>query len=149
MTGLYDASGITGSVTHDFGTAGTYTIRIRGAFSRFNMNNERQRLKLMNIVQWGDIAWTSMVTAFRGCANLNISATDVPNLSGVTSLQLMFGSCTSLNSPANIGSWNTSTVTTMSDVFNGTSYLFNQPIGNWSTASVITMSSMFRDATFV
>ncbi|MBK8194343.1 MAG: hypothetical protein IPK76_14435 [Lewinellaceae bacterium] len=28
--GVYDQSGITGNVTHDFGTAGTYTIRIRG-----------------------------------------------------------------------------------------------------------------------
>ncbi len=143
--GTYDQSGITGSVTHNFGTAGTYTIRIRGTFPRFNMNSGAERLKLIDIVQWGDIAWTSMTTAFRGCANLNISATDVPNLSGVTSLQYMFGACTSLNSPANIGTWNTSTVTNMGDVFNGAT-LFNQPIGNWNTASVVTMASMFRDA---
>lgn len=94
--GAYDQSGVTGSVTHDFGTAGTYTIRIRGVFPRIYFNNAGDRLKLLDIVQWGDIAWTSMLSAFRGCANLNVSATDVPNLNGVTSLGNMLSDCIAL-----------------------------------------------------
>ncbi|MBK8194340.1 MAG: BspA family leucine-rich repeat surface protein [Lewinellaceae bacterium] len=32
--GIYEQSGLTGNVTHNFGVAGTYTIRIRGNFPR-------------------------------------------------------------------------------------------------------------------
>ncbi|MBL7779894.1 MAG: BspA family leucine-rich repeat surface protein [Saprospiraceae bacterium] len=145
--GVFDQSGITGNVTHNFGTAGTYTIRIGGTFPKIYFNSGGDRLKLIDIVQWGSsIAWTSMIASFRGCANLNISATDAPNLSGVTSLKLMFASCTTLNSPANIGTWNTATINDISDMFSGATS-FNQPIGAWNTAAVITMSNMFNGAT--
>ncbi|MBK8194338.1 MAG: BspA family leucine-rich repeat surface protein [Lewinellaceae bacterium] len=97
--GTYDQSGITGNVTHDFGAAGTYTIRIRGSFPRIYFNNVGDRRKLLGISQWGAIAWTSMESAFDGCSNLNISATDVPNLSGVTNMSEMFQACTALNGP--------------------------------------------------
>ncbi len=146
--GTYDESGLTGNVTHDFGVAGTYTIRIRGTFPRIYFNNAGDRRKLLGISQWGSIAWTSMNSAFRGCANLNISATDLPDLSGVTDMSRMFEDCANLNGPANIGSWNTAGVTTMQDMFHN-AYDFNQPIGTWNTANVTNMSSMFfNDAAF-
>lgn len=88
--GTYEQSGITGSVTHDFGVAGTYTIRLRGTFPRIYFNNTGDRQKLLNISQWGDIAWTTMNSAFYGCSNLNITATDLPNLNGVTDMLQMF-----------------------------------------------------------
>ncbi len=101
--GTYDQSGLTGDVTHDFGTAGTYTIRIRGSFPCIYFNKDGDCRKLIDIKQWGTIAWTSMASAFYGCINLNISATDVPNLSGVKDLSYMFASCAKLNGPSNIG----------------------------------------------
>ncbi len=143
--GVYDQTGITGTVTHDYGVAGIYTIRLRGAFPRMGFNAAGDRQKLINIAQWGDIAWTTMADAFWACPNLQISATDVPNLSGVTNMSQMFRACTVLNGPANIGSWNTANVTSMSDMF----YLavaFNQPLNNWNTSNVNYMSGMFRDA---
>ncbi|MEQ1747189.1 MAG: BspA family leucine-rich repeat surface protein, partial [Saprospiraceae bacterium] len=143
--GTYDQSGITGSVTHDFGAAGTYTIRIRGSFPRIYFNNGGDRRKLLDISQWGTIVWTSMGAAFYGCSNLNISATDVPNLSGVTDMSTMFRGCTILNGPANIGTWNTAAVTTMNSMFYGAS-AFNQPIGTWNTAAVTNMASIFFQA---
>ncbi|MEQ1746989.1 MAG: BspA family leucine-rich repeat surface protein [Saprospiraceae bacterium] len=143
--GTYDQSGINGSVTHDFGAAGTYTIRIRGSFPQIYFNNDGDRQKLLDISQWGSIAWASMFCAFWGCSNLNITATDLPNLSGVTNMSTMFRGCTALNGPTNIGSWNTATVTGMSAVFAEAS-AFNQPIGNWSTAAVTDMAGMFSGA---
>ncbi len=140
--GSYDQSGLTGNVNHNFGVAGTYTIRIRGTFPRIFFNGGGDRRKLLNVGQWGDIAWTTMNSAFTGCSNLNISAMDLPNLSGVTNMGQMFRSCSSLNGPANIGSWNTATVTNMSNMFFEAS-AFNQPIGNWNTAAVTNMSFMF------
>jgi len=49
--GIYDESGLTGSVTHDFGVAGTYTIRIRGAFPQIYFNNTGDKRKMTNISQ--------------------------------------------------------------------------------------------------
>ena len=143
--GTYEQSGITGSVTHDFGGAGTYTIRLRGTFPRIYFNNTGDRQKLLEISQWGDIAWTTMNTAFYGCSNLNITATDLPNLNGVTDMLQMFRGCSALDGPANIGSWNTANVTTMSSMFSG-ALAFNQPIGTWNTGAVTNMSFLF-DAT--
>jgi len=62
-----------GNVTHNFGVAGTYTIRIRGTFPRIFFNNGGDRQKLLDVQQWGALAWTSMNNAFLGCSNLNIS----------------------------------------------------------------------------
>lgn len=144
--GTYDQSGITGNVTHDFGVAGTYTIRLRGAFPRIYFNNTGDRQKLLDVSQWGDIAWTTMNGAFHGCSNLNITAADLPNLNGVTDMLQMFRGCTALNGPANMGSWNTANVTTMSVMF-GDALAFNQPIGAWNTAAVTNMSFLFDGAT--
>lgn len=144
--GTYEQSGITGSVTHDFGVAGTYTIRLRGTFPRIYFNNTGDRQKLLNISQWGDIAWTTMNSAFYGCSNLNITATDLPNLNGVTDMLQMFRGCSVLNGPANIGSWNTANVTTMASMFSD-ALAFNQPIGSWNTAAVTNMSFLFDGAT--
>ena len=140
--GTYDELGIMGDVTHDFGTAGTYTIRIRGAFPRIYFNGSGDREKLLDISQWGTIGWTSMEAAFSSCVNLNISATDLPDLSGVTSMASMFFGCSSLDGPANIGTWNTGTVTNMRSMFFGAD-LFNQLIGTWNTAAVTDMTTMF------
>ncbi|KAA0992447.1 BspA family leucine-rich repeat surface protein [Dyadobacter aurulentus] len=144
--GVYDQSGITGNVTHNFGVAGIYTVRIRGSFPRILLGDyPTDRLKLLDVAQWGDIAWTSMNLAFGGCANLNISATDLPDLSGVTDMTSMFQNCTVLNGPANIGNWNTANVTHMERMFAGTK-AFNQPIGNWNTGNVSDMGFMFEEA---
>ncbi len=140
--GIFDQLGITGNVTHNFGVAGTYTIRIRGDFPRIYFNYSGDAIKLLDVNQWGTIAWTSMERAFSGCDNLNITSTDLPDLSAVTNMAEMFAACNALNGPGNIGDWNTSAVTNMNDMFRF-AVSFNQPIGNWNTASVTTMLEMF------
>lgn len=112
-------------------------------FRRFTIYNGPDRLRLIDVEQWGAVAWSSMEYAFMGCLNLNITATDLPNLSNVTSMSSMFYGCDILNGPSNIGDWNTSNVTNMSYMF----YLahnFNQPLTNWNTGKVTNFSSMFR-----
>src|SRR6056297_1848174 len=44
--GVYDTLGVTGGITHDFGTAGNYTIAIRGDFPRIYFNGEGDNEKL-------------------------------------------------------------------------------------------------------
>jgi gliding motility-associated-like protein len=158
----------------EFGTPGTYRVEITGLFPRifFNagsiFNPQKDSKKILTIEQWGSIAWTSMASAFAGCSNLTINASDKPNLAGVTDMSGMFYNADAFNS--DINSWDVSTITNMSslfrdadsfnqplnnwDVSNVTNMnqmfyfttVFNQPIGNWNVGSVVDMSSMFAGA---
>ncbi|MBX2956962.1 MAG: VCBS repeat-containing protein [Cyclobacteriaceae bacterium] len=124
------------------------TVRLQIAptnFQRININNGGDRNRLTLVEQWGSTAWTDMSGAFFGCANLQVTATDVPNLLGVTNMAGMFAGCTNLNSPTNINTWNTAAVTNMSFMFDRAS-AFNQNIGAWNTAAVTTMQQMFYQA---
>jgi surface protein len=76
---------------------------------------------------------------------LNITATDVPDLTLVKTMYEMFRGCAKLNGPSNINSWNTSNVTSFNEMFYQCN-IFNQDIGNWNTENVTTMRQMFREA---
>jgi len=147
--GIFEQTGITGNVTHDFGVVGNYAIRIRGNFPRIYFNNQFDKDKIISIEQWGNLPWTSMASAFEGCSNLVDNSIDTPVFSGVTDMSRMFAFATSFNK--GIGKWNTSNITNMSGMFNGATS-FNQDINqggsnNWSTSSVTNMSNMFSGAT--
>lgn len=114
-------------------------------FQRIIIDNGLDANRLTLVEQWGSTAWTSMLSAFYDCDNLQITATDVPNLSGVTDMSEMFSGCANLNSPSNMGSWNTATVTNMRFLFYGAT-AFNQNIGAWNTGAVTNMSTMFSEA---
>ena len=144
-SGFGTFSGATASIT-DLPTGATIELRILpNNFRGIVINNGADKDRLIDVKQWGTTAWTSLAAGFYGCSKLQISATDVPNLLGVTDLSAMFKECTALNSPANIGSWNTQEVTTMEEMFRGAT-AFNQLIGNWNVQKVVNMNSMFMDA---
>jgi surface protein len=154
-------------VTHTYSVAGNYTIRITGNLLGWQFNNGGDRLKILNIAQWGSLN-ISVDSGFRGCTNLTCSATDAPiitstnlsnyfnsctnfngaignwNVSNVTSLGTMFLNASSFNQ--NIGSWNTGNVTNMGSMFQGATS-FNQNIGSWNTSNVTTMNAMLRNTT--
>ncbi|MGF1555866.1 BspA family leucine-rich repeat surface protein [Paucihalobacter sp.] len=110
---------------------------------RFYIEGGINKDRLTDIKQWGAVNWTSMSAAFDGCTNLNISASDVPNLSNVSSMFRMFRSATQFNS--NIGSWDVSNITNMSDTFNNALF-FDQNIGSWNVENVTNMSGMFSNS---
>ncbi|WP_161436375.1 BspA family leucine-rich repeat surface protein [Poritiphilus flavus] len=154
--GTYDLLDQTGTITIDvtaYGhTAGEIQLVLRDAVSgkgdltRINFNNTGDSQKLLSVDQWGDsISWSSMQTAFQGCSNLDVKATDVPDLGSVTNMSGMFSGCTSLKGTANFGTWNTNKVTDMSFMF-GDASTFNQDIGSWNTSNVTSMSFMFASA---
>ncbi len=143
----HSLTGLTGSTTLTFSTPGTYQIEIRGVFSRIFFNNGGDRLKLLRVVQWGDISWASLQNAFNGCANMDVTASDTPRLSSVVNLGSCFNGCSSLvNSNGSISLWNTSTITNMATVFNGATQ-FNQNLGAWNVSSATSFSGMFQGAT--
>ena len=101
---------------------------------------------LIEVEQWGITEWTSFQDAFSGCINLDVTATDKPNLTKVTNMNKMFAGCKKLvNNNGSMSNWNTEKVTDMGSMFQGAT-LFNQPL-NWNTEKVTNMESMFRDAT--
>jgi surface protein len=110
-------------------------------------NNQPLSHRLLDVKQWGTTVWTSMDNAFFGCSNLNITATDIPNLSSVTRMEQMFQSCSNLSTVPNINSWNTSNVEWMSSVFNSCRK-FNENIGSWNTSKVRQMRRMFMGSSF-
>lgn len=114
-------------------------------FQKISINNGPDRSRLIDVEKWGAVSWIGMEFAFLGCNNLTISATDFPDLSGVSNMNSMFQGCTSLNGPLNINSWNTSSIINMSNMFSGAT-LFNQSLSNWNTATVSSMDFMFNGA---
>ena len=151
-TGTYDVNwgdgsiqtAQTGAKTHTFASAGTYVIKVTGGLTAITFNNGGDRLKLLEIQNWGAIAWTTMGNAYFGCANMQGTFTDLPNLVGVTSMAGTFRECTLFN--GDVSGWNTATVTDMNGIFSGAA-AFNQNISSWNTTAVTNMAAMFRSAT--
>jgi surface protein len=125
-------------------SSGIYVLEITpkftNGFNRVRFFGDGDRLKITDIKQWGDVAWITFLTAFKGCFNLIGSYTDRPNLSNVNNLNSMFADCRLFNSPVN--DWDTSNVTDMANVFRQ-AFAFNQPLNNWDTSNVTNMAAMF------
>ncbi len=146
-----------GNATFNVPEAGLYRVEISGQFPRIYFLNvvnfvhtpAPRHEQIRTVEQWGDIAWTSMEQAFRGTLNLNVVATDAPDLTNVTSLRAMFFDAPSMNGP--IGHWKTDNVTNTQEMFRGAK-AFNQPIdydpvtGAWNVGNVTSMEDMFREA---
>ena len=88
--GTPDTTVYTGSTTHTYTVAGTYTVAITGDFPHIFFNDNGDKQKILSIEQWGTQQWTSMDESFYGCSNLVGNAPDVPDLSVVTNMSGMF-----------------------------------------------------------
>jgi len=142
--GTFEATNVIGNYTCVYATAGVYQVVITGTFPRISFDSIGDKDKILTINQWGVNAWASMENAFAGCSNLDgIEASDVPDLSNVTSMKNMFLQASSFN--RNIGKWDVSNVTDMSYMFWEASS-FNQDL-DWNVSNVSDMSSMFYGAT--
>lgn len=97
---------------------------------------------LQEVSQWGDVVWSSMASAFEGSPEMDITATDIPNLAQVTDMSFMFSQCEKLTGPNNINDWDVSNVTNMRAMFQA-ALLFNQPLNDWDVSNVTDMEWMF------
>ncbi len=140
----FEQTGVTNVGTCAYATAGEHIIKIRGTFPAIYINSGAGKEKILDVMQWGNIAWKSMAAAFEGASNLQISATDSPNLSSVTDMSYMFFGATAFNQ--DISGWDVSNVTNMSNMFQNVTG-FNQKINNWDTGNVTHMVFMFNSAT--
>jgi len=132
-------------VTHTYASEGVYTIIINGTLIGWSFNFEGDKLKLLEIKEWGALGLGSSGSNFWGCSNLNITASDNLDLMGITTLYQAFRGCTSLSDNGSMNSLDVSSVINMGYMFYGASS-FNQSIGSWDTSSVINMEYMFYGA---
>ena len=93
-------TGLTSGTTITFPSSGTYDIFISGSFPQCYFNNGGDAQKLLDIKNFGIYALgsTSQLSAFWGCSNMVISATDVGYFENVTSFRFAWVDCISLTS---------------------------------------------------
>jgi len=172
-------TGLTGTTTHTFASgAGTYTVKISGDFRGIYFNNGGDGDKVLEIQNWGNIAWNvpantngAFRNAFYGCNNLEITATDSPDLSAVTTMYYMFNGATSMVGNSSLNNWDVSNVDNFLGTFQScivfdsplsnwtfpnantifqqmfqNAFVFNQDIGSWNVQNVTNMNSLFRNA---
>ena len=141
------------------GGPGTYTIKVkpkglpnirfrRIQFRFSDTNIPTDRLKVLELKQWGNVQWLTLNRMFDSCSNMNITAQDVPDLSQMTTPNInnLFNMCTLLTGTTANWNWNTSNVISMQRVFEGTP--FNQNINSWNVSNVTTMWRMFLNSSF-
>ncbi len=134
----------TGDAAHAYDAPGTYQVRISGDFTRIYLGGDPfNATKIRSIDQWGAAQWSTMESAFHGATRMTYSATDMPDLSGVTNLSFMFFRAASFN--GDVSGWDTSGITDMSYMFTYAD-IFNQPIGSWDTSGVTDMALMLSGA---
>ncbi len=146
--GVVDESGITGDVTHIFDADEEHTIRITGTFPSIQFDNntntgQNEADKIISVDQWGTGTWLSMDRAFKDCTNLKVLATDIPDLSSVTSLIFMFAEASIVN--PDVSNWDISNVTNLTGMFSGAS-LANPDVSKWDTGNVTRLTLMFTFA---
>ena len=78
------------SPTHTYASAGTYDITISGTFPAIYFNNGGDKLKAIEIINFGNVGWTKLDRSFYGCTTLDISASATGNFDLVTDASLAF-----------------------------------------------------------
>jgi surface protein len=140
-----------GDITKTYASSGQYTIQISGTlpslyYYKDIIDSANEGRKIKEITQWGDIVWDNFSRAFYNCINLNVTATDSPNLTNVQSMSSMFYSCTNLTGNTYFNNWNVSNVTNMNAMFQSCTN-FNQPLSGWNVSNVTDMGDMFSSCT--
>lgn len=138
----YDDSGW----THQYSIAGTYTVQITGTFKGLSFNNAGDEEKLLNISKWGPFNPNNETSVFYGCSNLTITALDIPDLTGVTSINQMFRGCTSITTIPRINEWLTGTITSIWNIFFGATN-FNSDVSGWDVSGVTNFVNVFYECT--
>jgi surface protein len=132
--------------THTYSSPDVYIVKIVGTCHGWQFNNSGDRLKLLNVKQWGtSFRPFNDYGTFYGCRNLTLNdVIGVIDLTGMTSLQAFFFECLSLTQVNNINGWNTSGITSMRQVFESARE-FDDNIGGWNTSNVTDMHNMFTN----
>jgi hypothetical protein len=133
-TGTYDIdwgdgtieTGLTGTQTHTYANIGTYEVRISNGITSCIFDNGGDRLKLLEVKQWGTGEWDNLQAAWYGCSNVkSFPSEPIPTWSLVTSLVNTWYACTSLTTAPDVS--NLINVTSLVNTWRGSTSLTTAP----------------------
>ena len=130
------------NVNHQYMDDNLYTISLFGDMPGIRIGSESLSLA-REIIQWGEVEWKYLIGTFANNPDLQITATDTPDLSNVTALTQTFENCTNLNS-GNFNDWDVSSITSLFETFKNCSK-FNQDLNNWNTSNVTDLIGTFEN----
>ena len=131
--------------SHTYASSGTYTITISGTtLQGWAFENAGDKLKITEISNWGLFDFSER-RVFQGCSNMDITATDIPTVSGADFTSQFFN-CDGITTFQDWSGWDMSTVTNYFQCFkdNGS---FNGDLSNWVHSGVTRVDKMFNNAT--
>ena len=108
-------------MTHTYAESGTYEVVITGDIVGFAFANSGDRDKLIEIRSLGPLRLGNTGGYFHGASNLEITATDILDLSGTTDMRSAFNRAEQLTTVPNMGECDVSSITDMSRIFEGAS----------------------------
>lgn len=170
----YTSSGAT-TFSHTFATAGTYTVVVSGTWRRLQPNNSNAINAITTVSHLGSCGWENLNSMFRNCKNLTSFTAGNCDTSAVTDMALFLSMnfVTAQLTSVDLTGMDTSSVTTMSEAFNGQNVLteftgigaldvssvtnfqncFNScpklltlDLSSWDTSSATNMSGMFSNS---
>lgn len=118
--GTYELIDVVGNDSCNYASAGRHTIAMSGDIPRLYFDKVSDAAKIRTVEQWGTSPWQSMKAMFDGANQLTLSATDAPDLSGVSDITDIFNGATALKGN-NISKWDVSNITHMTSVFSSAS----------------------------
>ena len=134
-----------GVYTVEAGPEGVRSMYMRGNWKDNTFTPLTSNYNLLEVVQFGTVAWQSMHYMFFGCKQMTFAANiDRPDLTKVTDMESMFSNCTSFNQPLN--DWKVGSVINMGWMFYNC-HAFNQPLEKWDVSKVTDMIAMFAGST--
>lgn len=132
------------NLTHTYSVSGIYTVKILNVVRGFAFANGGDRLKLKEILNWGN--FTFNVNAFQGCSNLTLlNVIGIPNIVNTISC---FSGCTSITKINNIQYWKTSGLTDFRLAFFNCTNFNDSNISNWNVSNGIFFNQMFLNCSF-
>jgi surface protein len=134
-------------ITHNYSSAGDYTVKIYGTAEAWYFNGGGDKEKFISVSQLGDLGWKDLTNAFFGCSYLTEFTAGNTDTSAVTNMYGMFRFYVSPDSAltsVDLSSFDTSSVTDMANMFNHAKSLTALDVTNFNTSNVTDMNSMFR-----
>ena len=125
---------------HQYPSTGIYEIRIGGGITGWSLENAGDKAKIINTSSWGPLVINNN-RAFKNLSNMSLTSRN-PLTIDTISLFEMFNAAGDLGSDGDQSYWDTSSVTSLQDLFKLTTN-FNQPLVGWDTSNVTNMIQTF------
>lgn len=131
------------NLTHVYPSPGVYHIYIDGSLPHIRFNNSGDKLKLIDITQWGGYTPLSLNLSFFGCANLVGSWNDAPDLSSATNMLGTFSGCLVMGGV--FSGFDVSTISVFSFCFTNCLGPFSG-VSYWDVSAGISFTGMYSFA---